>query len=276
MSLRAPASKLTAFLTLCLGQVAAAQEPPVSTIEIDTPHGYPVAQVAVNGVRLPLMLDLGGSTPVALTHAAIARAGVSVAQSSDTYRNSGGVISSVQRIVVTELELGGLKLKGVAGNVAMPGGPPDVAGSVGWPVLTRYLLVLDYARQRMRLYAHDNPTAFQAECGDRTFPLAVANGVVTSRAITEYGATTLQWDTGTTSNFMRPAAVPTATHFRHIDDGSPVLTVQHIQLGGTDVGPQDFRLVAFAAPAVDGVLGAGLLATYRVCLDFHRGLGAIR
>jgi hypothetical protein len=52
-----------------------------------------------------------------------------------------------------------------------------------------------------------------------------------------------------------------------------VIRLEKLALGGLQVGPQDFRLVQFGAPAVDGYLGADLFASRRVCLDIPQGKG---
>jgi len=258
---------------------AAFSHSPLATVVVDTREGYPIAKVEVNHHSLRLMLDLGATQAVALRHAAILSTGVAPLDGVAQFIDSSGAAFSGDRFVAHTLSLNSLSVGDVAGS-ELPdesGGPASVEGLIGFPILSQYLLVLDYPNHRVRLYPSGDLSALMAECGSATFPLYLDKGTVKSRLSTQYGDLDALWDTGTTSNFLRPSAIPSANDKgRTVDDGPKVLVVRQLSLGGVPLPAQEFRLVQFVAPDDDVVLGAGLLASHRVCLDVPRLIGAVR
>jgi hypothetical protein len=174
--------------------------------------------------------------------------------------------------------LGDLPLGDIEGGESTFGdaAPPDRNGYIGMPVLGRYLLVLDYPRKRVRLYKSGNSEAFSRECGARTFRVDFVNGIAQSIGSTEFGDRLFLWDTGATDNVIRPSALPpTQAVGRQIDDGPPVTYIERLELAEQNIGPQQFRIVPFGAPAVDAYLGADLFLSRKVCLDIPQRKGAV-
>lgn len=225
------------------------------------------------------MLDLGGHEGISLTAAELEQAKVRFLAETSRFQNAKGEQLEARRFVAPDVAIGSLALGDVEGGEAIFGdfAPPDRNGYIGEPVLGRYLLVLDYPAGNIRLYRSGDSVALAEECGTHTFEIRFAHGVARSVAATELGDLEFVWDTGTTSNFLRPSANANLARLgRQVDDGPPVITLSKVVLGDRDVGPQEFRLFPFAAPAVDGYLGSGLMSSRKVCLDIHKGRGAIR
>ena len=250
---------------------------PLAEIPIELRHGMPTVDVTVGGAPLRLFLDLAGYQPIALTAAEIGRVKIDLLPEVTRFRNSEGEVLEARQFMARAVAIAGFDVGDLQGGESIPGrsAPPDGNGYIGRPVLQRFLLVLDYPNRRVRFYASGNDAAMRGECGSRRFRIDLADGIVRSVADTEFGPRLFVWDTGTTHNFIRPSVLPAGMTGTKIDDGGPVIEIEHVRLDGHDVGPQQFRLVPFGAPAVDGFLGAGLLSSHKVCLDVGRNVGAI-
>jgi hypothetical protein len=115
------------------------------------------------------------------------------------------------------------------------------------------------------------------ECGAARFKVELRDGAVQSQGQTEFGRRLFLWDTGATENNLRPSVLPpeVVAAASTIDDGPPVVRIEHVAIDGIDIGPQSFRLWPFQEPAVDAYLGTGLFSTRKVCLDIAMGRGAV-
>lgn len=252
---------------------------PLADIPIEIRHRLPTVEVKVSGEIFKLFLDLGGHRAIALTPAELSRAQVRFLSTSSQFRNSTGQILQSRNFVAENVLLANFPLGDVEGGESLFGdaAPPERNGYIGMPILGRYLLVTDYTAKRVRLYRSGDQAALEQECGSRTFSVALVNGIAQSVGSTEFGKRLFLWDTGATDNVIRPASLPPdkATG-RRIDDGPPVVSIESLRLDEYDVGPQEFRVVPFGAPAVDAYLGHGLFSSRKVCLDIQQGKGAIR
>ena len=252
---------------------------PLAEIPIEIRHGLPTVEVRVAGETLKLFLDLGGHRGIALTTAELDRTNVRFLGTSSKFRNSKGQILESRNFIAENVMLADFPLGNVEGGESNFGDsvPPDRNGYIGMPVLGRYLFVTDYAARRVRFYRSGDEAALESECGSRTFAVALVNGIAQTVGSTEFGDRLFLWDTGSTDNVIRPASLPPdKAEGRRIDDGPPLVTLGVLKLDGHDVGPQEFRVVPFGAPAVDAYLGAGIFSSRRVCLDIPQGKGAIR
>lgn len=252
---------------------------PLAEIPIEIRHRLPTVEVKVSGEIFKLFLDLGGHRAIALTSAELSRAQVRFLSTSSQFRNSTGQILQSRNFVAENVLLANFPLGDVEGGESLFGdaAPPERNGYIGMPILGRYLLVTDYTAKRIRLYQSGDHAALEQECGSRTFRVALVNGIAQSVGSTEFGERLFLWDTGATDNVIRPASLPPDKGTgRRIDDGPPVVNIESLRLGEYDVGPQEFRVVPFGAPAVDAYLGHGLFSSRKVCLDIQQGKGAIR
>ena len=253
---------------------------PLAEIPIEIRHNLPTVEVRVSGGEiLKLMLDLGGHRGIALTTAELDRTRVQFVGTSNKFQNSTGQILESRDFVAENVMLANFPIGNVEGGESIFGdsAPPDRNGYIGLPILGRYLLVTEYAARRFRLYRSGDQAALERECGSRTFTIDLVNGIVQSLGTTDFGDRLFLWDTGAQSNMIRPASLPPDRAMgRSIDDGPPIVTIESLKLGEHDLGPQEFRVVPFGAPAVDAYLGAGIFSSHKVCLDIPRRIGAIR
>lgn len=233
----------------------------------------------MSGETLRLFLDLGGHRGIALTSAELDRARVRFVGTSNQFRNSTGQTLESRNFVAENVMLASFPLGNVEGGESIFGDsvPPDRNGYIGMPILGRYLFVTDYAAERVRLYKSGDQAALAQECGSRTFGVGLVNGIAQSVGATEFGDRLFIWDTGATTNVIRPTSLPPGQATgRRVDDGPPIVKIESLRLGDHDVGPQEFRVVPFGAPAVDAYLGAGIFSSRKVCLDVAQGKGAVR
>jgi hypothetical protein len=254
------------------------QPQPLAEIPVEIRHGIPTVNVLISGNVFRLFLDLGGHQAISLTSEELARANVRFLDRTVRFANSSGQILESRQFVAQNVVLDNFALGDLEGGESNFGdaAPPDRNGYIGMPVLGKYLLVLDYPAKRIRLYRSGDALALENECGRRTFTISLVDGTALSVATTEFGDRLFVWDTGTTSNFIRPSSIPVEkSGGRVVDDGPPIIGIESLSLGEQQLGPQEFRLVQFGAPAVDGYLGSGVFASRRVCLDIPQGKGAI-
>ena len=252
---------------------------PLAEIPIEIRYRLPTVDVRISGAPFKLFLDLGGHRAIALTTAELSRVPVRFSGTWRQSRNSHGQILQSRDFVAENVVLAEFPLGDVEGGELIFGSavPPEQNGYIGIPILGRYLLVIDYPTKRVRFYKSGDLSALARECGTRTFDVALVNGEIPQTiGTTEFGNRLFLWDTGSTDNVIRPAALPSdrATGSQ-IDDGPPVVNVNTLKLGQYNVAPQRFRVVPFGAPEVDAYLGYDLFASRRVCLDIPQGKGAV-
>ncbi len=154
--------------------------------------------------------------------------------------------------------------------------PPDRNGYVGFALLSRFLLVVDYPARSLRLYASGSKDAMVRECGDRTFEIDVVNGIAQSIADTDHGKLVFSWDTGSIRSVIRPSAARMSVKAGATLAKAPSHRMTKFVLGKRDFGPQDFLAFDYRGVAVDGVLGTDFFASRVVCLDIGRGKGAVK
>ena len=144
-------------------------------------------------------------------------------------------------------------------------------GYLGFPALSRFLVVLDYPNQRVRFYPSGSKEDLKGECGS-VFPLQVVAGVVQSTIETDRGPLIFQWDTGSTENVLRPSSLPESSYGKNVTS----FPLNKFGVGEHDFGRIRIPLREFVAPNVDGILGTDFFESKVVCLDLQNQLGGIR
>jgi hypothetical protein len=239
----------------------------------------PTTTVSVGGIELNLFIDLGGYSAIALTESELKRVVVRYLTDSTRSTNASGDIYESRRFVAPSVSLGGVVLGDLEGSEFVfpeAAAPPDRNGFIGFALLSRFLLIVDYPNRSLRLYASGSNDAMIRECGDKSFEIDVVNGIAQSIADTDHGRLVFSWDTGSTRSVVRPSAIG-----GRVRAGTPVSealprTMAKFMLGSRDFGPQSFLPIDYRGVTVDGVLGTDFFASRVVCLDIGRGKGAVR
>lgn len=254
---------------------------PLAELELDIRDRLSYVTVPVAGVPLRLMVDLGGFAAIALTTDELARVTVTPRDGKIVSLNAAGEKVAARRFSVPSLAMGALPMNDVDGIELVYSGtpgttPPERNGYIGLGLLRDYLVVVDYPRRRLRLHRGGDAIALKRECGDTTFRIALGHGFVQSTAHLPFGPRSFIWDTGATTNLLRPAALPPGVAGTSVDDGPPVLDLRDVVVEDRTLGAMPFRVFDFSAPDVDGYLGFDVFARHRVCFDPSRGVAAAR
>jgi hypothetical protein len=248
-------------------------------VPLELRSGMPTTVVSIGGTPLKLFIDLGGYSAIALTEAELKQVAVRYLTESTRSTNASGDIYDGRRFVAPGVSLGGVLLGDLEGSEFVfpeTAAPPDRNGYVGFALLSRFLLIVDYPNGSLRLYASGSKEAMVRECGANSFEIDVVGGVAQSIADTDHGQLVFSWDTGSTRSVVRPSAI--GRRVRAGAPGSEALPhrMAKFVLGSRDFGPQSFLPIDYRGVTVDGVLGTDFFASRVVCLDIGRGKGAVR
>jgi hypothetical protein len=252
---------------------------PLIQVPLELRSGMPTTTVSIDGIELNLFVDLGGYSAIALTEAELKRVAVRYLTESTRSTDASGDIYESRRFVAPAVSLGGVLLGDLEGSEFIfpeAAAPPDRNGFIGFALLSRFLLIVDYPDRSLRLYASGSREAMTRECGDNSFEIDVVSGIAQSIADTDYGRLVFSWDTGSTRSVVRPSAI--GGRVRAGTPASETLPQRMAKfvLGSRDFGPQSFLPIDYRGVTVDGVLGTDFFASRVVCLDIGRGKGAVR
>src|ERR1700694_4941476 len=273
----ATAAAVSAAIVGCSTAPGAIQ--PLIQVPLELRSGIPTAAVSIGGMQLNLFVDLGGYSAIALTEAELKRVPVRYLTDSTRSTNASGDIYESRRFVAPSVSLGGVLLGDLEGSEFVfpeAAAPPDRNGFIGFALLSRFLLIVDYPNTSLRLYASGSKDAMIRECGDKSFEIDVVDGIAQSIADTDYGRLVFSWDTGSTRSVIRPWAFGASLKPGLPIAAAPAQRIARFVLGGRDFGPQSFVPIDYAGLKVDGVLGTDFFASLVVCLDIGRGKGSVR
>ena len=252
---------------------------PLIQVPLVLRSGMPTTTVSIGGTPLKLFVDLGGYSAIALTEGELRQVAVRYLTESTRSTNASGDIYETRRFIAPDVLLGGVLLGDLEGNEFVfpeTAAPPDRNGYVGFALLSRFLLIVDYPGGSLRLYESGSKDAMIRECGDKSFEIDVVNGVAQTIADTDHGKLVFSWDTGSIRSVIRPSAVGVSVKAGVQTAGAPPHRMTKFVLGSRDFGPQSFLPIDYRGVAVDGVLGTDFFASRVVCLDIGRGKGAVR
>jgi len=122
----------------------------------------PVVQVTVGGRQAWFLIDTGG--PDIIVFPELAKALGLAVQDAGQGVFAGGVRAAVQRTLVPEFQIGGIKIANVpAGvrDVALPASGRKIEGFVGTGLLMHFLPTLDYCQGRLVLRPRSASAAFE-------------------------------------------------------------------------------------------------------------------
>ncbi len=252
---------------------------PLADLPIDLRHRLATVDVLVAGQPLKLFLDLGGFHAISLTAAELSRANVQMREAPHEYMNSAGRMFESRRFIAPDVVIGGVSFGDLEGGEFLfdaSAAPPEGNGYIGMGLLGQYLVVFDYPAKRVRLYRSGDSRALELECGRNRFEVSLVDQVAQSVVTTDYGDLLVEWDTGATHNFIRPSAIRRGQNPGGRNDvGQPTMSIASLRLAAQELGPQEFRIAQFYAPARDAIFGTSFFASRRVCLDLPQGTGAI-
>lgn len=260
------------LLAVSMGGVIAAgvtaSPQPLASLDVELQERRPTVNVVLQGVERSLFLDLGAHNGVGLREEIAESGAVEFSGKVQTWRNGEGQMFSSRLFTVPKLSVGEVSVDGIGGIEVDASRPFSQDGYLGAPFFSRFTVVLDYRSKKLHLFPADSIKKLRDLCPD-PFALEVSGSLVQSRVQTDHGELIFQWDTGSNQNRLRPSAVHASAELKDFAFSS-------FRLGDTDFGRTRMPLVEFAAPSVDGILGADFFETKTVCLDLHAQLAALK
>jgi len=258
-----------------VGAESPALDGPV-TIPIQIVKGFPVLIARIGERDMPLMFDLGGYEDITLTQEAMRIGGVvRLPGEQHSWKDAKGNVIEAARFTVKALTVGDVEFRDVDGHVEAfdesfkPSSPLGNVGHIGAALVRPYRVLLDYRGGTMTLIPGDADDESAAKSGCHGSAVAFVpelEGEPISKATTDLGTLTFVWDTGASMSVIRRSIVVLPGADAPAQD---VFSSKGFELGGTDFGPLDLRLLDFAEPAeVDGFIGGNFFAAHVVCVDF--------
>ena len=241
-------------------------------------QGMAWVDARIGGRPTRLLLDLGGFDAVSLVPEALKDIPVTwTGRTLTTYSTTGEGVRS-REYIVREVEVGGVVFRDLRGHEDLLQGKQRAvprSGYLGLGILRRFRIVIDYAARVLVLIWPDAPTppAYDVENWPAVKFAPESDGVV-ARARVEGVERLLVWDTGASHCVLKAGlegAAPVERRGEHA-----FVTVKSFDVGGRDVGPMEFALLAFKQPRADGFVGYPFFAKHAVYVDFRNRQFAIR
>jgi hypothetical protein len=232
------------------------------TVPLQFEAGFPVIMARINGQKIPLMVDLAQTAPIALFPAAVDSVKPQPVDSQN---------QSVPLIRIQRLDIGDLTFTDVEGFVdsttpSQSTQPPLRQGAIGASLLRAFKVILDYRHKDMTLL--QNRRAFNdidACQGVKAPFLPDSTGAAVSAVHTELGDLVALWDTGASVSIIRKAAA--ASRNAPLSNGQ--VTFQHLGIGSADFGPLAMTVADYAQfPGTDAILGYNFFEQHVVCIDY--------
>jgi hypothetical protein len=253
---------LARSLSACGANVQQTSLAPAIVLELHSPDA-PSFQVKINGLPVPVSLDLGDADPLRLTKGALdAIKAVPTGQTVKRWGMDGAYDEPTY--TVPRLEIGNAVFTNVVARLDAPHTGYKVTSSatgvLGTALLKPFVVVLDYPHRRMLLLAPKD-ARMQDLCRGTAAPFSVRSPEFKGEAVadvdTDMGQLSLWWDTGAQLTMVNQAS-------SHATDR--VISRRFI-LGGRDFGPYPLGLVITDLP-FDGFIGDDFFVKHRVCIDY--------
>jgi len=263
---------LTAFLSGCgVSQHFVIESPEKKSIElpIDLSEDYPFVTVNVQGHDIPLLLDLGGFSTIAFGDSILSTLKVEYT-GSRSFSDAYGTSFKVRNYVIPSAEIGGLKLKNIEAteikyNQNMSARAKN--GYIGIGFLKKFKKVIfDYPNRKMILLQEEAlPSEYQSIAWSSH--AMSGSGDVHSKVIIDGKEVEFLWDTGASYSVIhREVTAPDKIRpFENME----AYTATSMKTGNTELGPNDFILLDFSEPDVDGIIGHNYFAKHKVLIDFE-------
>ena len=240
---------------------------PIAVIEFEFRLRSPVTPVEVNGVSLPLMLDLGGDSALSLTREEAELVNPLFEDETDKYMFATGEKHESRQLLLEQVQLGPLQFRDVIGReFQRPSFSPDnLPGHIGFGILGKYQILVDYPGRKISLFDADESSITSEQCeGGSVSELDVLDHTLRSHVSFGGDRTFLMaWDTGASHNFISPKLFA--------ESQTPDFIIGDFSFGSMPIRHMEFRGAPF-----DGIIGHDFFKKNLVCFDFGRKIVAIR
>jgi hypothetical protein len=268
---------LAALLSMCIIEAEAgmhggggrSQTARSVTVPLQFDGDLPVILVRINGHKVPVTIDLAQIAPVSLQQSTVDQVKAVVVVDSHAV-SDGSASSGLPLIKVQHIEIGDMLFSNVDGyiDVHAPATQTPTApqGVIGLSLLRSFKVILDYKHKSITFIQSSRSTVESDACSGAMVPfLPEWHGVPVAKAHTDLGDLILVWDTGVARGVIRKKTADDL----HATVSNQIVSLSHLNFGGTDVGAMDFRVVEYAQlPGTDGFVGDDFLSNHVVCIDF--------
>ncbi len=236
-------------------------------LDFEFRYRSPVMSVQINGVAMPLLLDLGGGSAVSLTQKELLLVKPTFIGKSNTYIFTNGEKFVSRHFVLEQVKLGSLSLTSVSGReFHRPSfSPSDLPGHIGFGILGQYQSVINYPQKTITLFDPDAPSVTVDECeGSSISKLDIQEHTVRSRV--SFGGKEsylFAWDTGASHNIV--------DRLVYSDTELPNLII-----GGESYGVTPVKQMSISGAPFDGLIGFDFFNNNVVCFDFARHIVGIK
>jgi len=253
---------------------ASAQEQAVVPLILE--RSRPLLAAEIDGHAVTLLLDLGADVTIGLHPASADAVGANFTGSTKSVSDAFGNVTSSRRYVLTICKLGSLELRDVEGWEQTGDFSDDqhhVDGIVGWRLLEKFGVLIDFPRQELRLVP---PGALHEEFGLPgwlPFPIEPTADGLSAAVTIEARPMHLILDTGATWSVLKAGRAP---EDRLTDrNGVGFFRALSVTAGAAELGPLDFAVLDLAYPEGDGILGFNFFMARAVWIDWPAGRAAI-
>jgi hypothetical protein len=234
-----------------------------------------LVSITIGDEQVPVVLDSGDSGAIALTDAALRRAGAKLIDGTSMGMDIKGNILEAPRFKVPRLQVGSAVFSDVIADLDVhartyPANQVGQQGFIGTALFESYQLLLDFPRRRMTLIGGADQAVKQNGCEGASVPFSPEwKGQPVTIVETDFGQLQLWWDTGMPVSVLSKRSVEErlgATMPRPADNK---LQSTHLEIGDTNFGPWEFAVWEMAlSPGFDGFIGYDFFEQHVVCMDF--------
>jgi hypothetical protein len=242
---------------------------------------YPTVSATIGAGDYQLMLDTGAAHGVSLTRQALTRLDVDFTGKTMTYRDAYGGVHHARRFLIPSMTLGSLELTDVPGSES-DGCPYGLDGTLGLGFLRRFDLVIDYAAGRLALLKGGSTGAEPA--GEAWFQSRYDGDLaVTVRFPCIEGSYVMVLDSGCGCTLVSGASkLGRRLQSALREEPREILydgitgkeyssyEIDHLYLGGYDLGKNRLAIGDVASYIRDGLLGFDVFHNNLVYVNFRR------
>lgn len=245
---------------------------PQIVVPLKLSHHLAVVAAKIDGTDVPLLLDSGDQSPLALRQNVLDQIKAVPISESFSGQDVKGIFRA-PKYRVSHVQIGQVSFDDVVARLDThsPSNQPVELGQeglLGTGLLKSYEVVIDYPHRTMTLVTD---VASSTLCQGTSVPFSPLPPNNQPReplteAETDVGQVNLWWDTGAQMSALSNRFVE-QVHATLAKDES--LTISRLTLGGTDFGPWRFATVDVSLPPFfNGFIGYDFFARHVVCFDF--------
>ena len=243
--------------------------PAESVVPLVLARNRALLDAQIGAEHVTLLLDLGADQAIGLSPASATRVGARFTGGTKSVSDAFGRSTDCRRYVLPDCTLGSLALHDVEGW-EQPGDLDDeehrVEGVVGWRLLERFGVLLDFPSRKLTLVSGGAAPAGRDVAGWTALPVAPTDDGMSASVSIEGRPRELLLDTGANWSVLKKGRVADDRLTEH--GGVGFFHASGIAAGEHQLGPLDFAVLDLQYPRGDGILGFNFFAARAVWIDW--------